>query len=147
MYLMPGLTYIISLRLWDSNNFTFYRRSVCLTFSQLYCCRIPVLYVERLPIWPPQLGNWITLQMWQIQSVVRFPVFWLSVTTIKDLQMTAVTNSLTCFSSLSRWWMVTHPRPWKASLALRTTLSKQRLLSLVQPVLSHELILNFIGIG
>ena len=58
------------------------------------CSRIPVFYMKRLPIWPPQPSYWATRYL-LVRLVVRLPGFWLSVTTIKDLRVTAGTNGFT----------------------------------------------------
>ena len=60
------------------------------------CSWIPVFYMERLPIWPPQPSYWATRYL-LVRLDVRLSGFWLSVTTVKDLRMTAGTNGFTCF--------------------------------------------------
>ena len=60
------------------------------------CSWIPVFYMERLPIWPPQPSYWATRYL-LVRLDVRLSGFWLSVTTVKDLRMTAGTNDFTCF--------------------------------------------------
>ena len=65
-------------------------------YSLTGCSWIPVFYMERLPIWPPQPSYWATRYL-LVRLDVRLSGFWLSVTTVKDLRMTAGTNGFTCF--------------------------------------------------
>ena len=121
----PRITYELSIQLRESRAATVSVAPsiICLAIfptvlgsasSLTGCSWIPVFYMERLPFWPPQPSYWVTRYR-SVRLVVRLSGFWLPVTTVKDLQMTAGTYDLTChprhggISVCNRWSPILGP--------------------------------------